>query len=496
MLNKKHIKTVFLSIIIVVFSLPSAFTLIQYNDLGGSNMLSDLEMSRVPTGFHYPGTFDFDDSDPNTVPNGWTDGSTGNAFVKVVEKPDSHQTVLQLWDGDPNGLAYTYTSFSDQKSGTVEFWWRAVYDTESHAVILMDRANSACLALVIMGLRLYVINPITKSWQDTTAILIQGVWNHVRIDFNAIAWSFYLNNVPYGVYFYYGPNSDLIFLNNGLDYIGFFTYTPYYGIFEVDAIGITGLADNYHPGDNLIPIGCGDGVVRKWAVICGVSDYKAISDLPFSHLDAGEWHTFLKYSPLTFNTIYMYGDDRRIDDPRYNGIAKESNVKNALQNVVNLADEDDYIAFINIGHGGGNGLGSSYLCMWDCASGEDGQDGYFYDTELASILDDAVTDKIFVFLDSCYSGGFGPELMAIPNSRNVLCTTTCTDHGYGYQSYALESSLWTYYFMEHAWYTIYESSPSISLEQIYDTAHDVYPFQEGPDEPQLFDGSSFPFYLT
>jgi len=69
------------------------------------------------------------------------------------------------------------------------------------------------------------------------------------------------------------------------------------------------------------------------------------------------------------------------------------------------------------------------ICACALCSGENGN---LYDTELAAILDDAVADKVFVFLVHCYSGGFGPDLMNMPNKLHVYVTTTCTANGCGY----------------------------------------------------------------
>ncbi len=235
--------------------------------------------------------------------------------------------------------------------------------------------------------------------------------------------------------------------------------------------------------------------VTKYAVIVGISDYKAISDLSYCDEDATDWYNHLTGSQMDFDHIWVYGDGHSSNYPQYNGYATEYNVKQALQNMVNQADEDDIICFISSGHGSGNGYGSSYLCMWDCNSGENGEDGDLYDTELAAILDDAVANKIFVFLDHCYSGGFGPDLMGMPNKQHVYLTTTCTENGYGYDDPNHNNGAWTYYFLEYAWINHFGGSANTSMEDIFDYAHANYP-HSGGDEPQEYDGNtSAAFYL-
>ncbi|MHA1866551.1 MAG: pre-peptidase C-terminal domain-containing protein [Candidatus Heimdallarchaeaceae archaeon] len=243
--------------------------------------------------------------------------------------------------------------------------------------------------------------------------------------------------------------------------------------------------------------GSGDGVTKYYAVIVGISDYEAINDLSFCDEDASDWYNFLTGTLGWSSTnIKVYGDGHSANYPKYTGLATEYNVKQALNWLVSTADADDIIAFISSGHGSGNGYGSSYLCMWDESSGESGEDGSLYDTELAAILDDAVAEKIFVFLDHCYSGGFGDNLMNMPNKAHVYLTTTCTENGYGYDDPDHNNGAWTYYFLEYSWINHYSGSSSTALETIFSYAHSAYP-HSGGDEPQQFDGNTGSyFYLN
>lgn len=241
----------------------------------------------------------------------------------------------------------------------------------------------------------------------------------------------------------------------------------------------------------------GDGVTNYWAVIVGISDYKAISDLSYCDEDATDWYYHLVNNlGWSSSNIRVYGDGHSSNYPKWNGYATEYNVKQALNWLVNSADADDVIAYISSGHGSGNGYGSSYLCMWDDSSGENGEDGSLYDTELAAILDDAVANKIFVFLDHCFSGGFGDNLMGMPNSAHVYLTTTCTENGYGYDDPDHQNGAWTYYFLQYSWINHYGGSASTALETVFSYAHSAYP-HSGGDEPQQFDGNtSSYFYLS
>ena len=231
-----------------------------------------------------------------------------------------------------------------------------------------------------------------------------------------------------------------------------------------------------------------------YAVIVGISDYKAINDLSYCDEDATDWYNHLK-NTMGYNNVYVYGDGHTANFPKYDGIANEYNVKAALNNMVSSADSDDIICFISSGHGSGDGYGSSFLCMWDYGSGENGQDGALYDTELANILKNSVAAKIFVFLDHCYSGGFGPDLMAMLNKAKVYLTTTCTANGYGYDDSSHQNGAWTYYFLQYTWISHYGAAPHTAMETIFTYAHSVYPYGGG-DEPQQYDGDTAnSFYL-
>ena len=235
--------------------------------------------------------------------------------------------------------------------------------------------------------------------------------------------------------------------------------------------------------------------VTKYAVVVGISDYKAISDLSYCDEDATDWYNHLA-GAMTFNYIYVYGDGHTANYPKYDGKATEYTVKQALTNMVQLADSDDIICFMSSGHGSGNGKGSSYLCMWDSSAGENGENGNLYDTELADILEHSIANRIFVFLDHCFSGGFGDNMMGMPNKSHVYLTTTCTANGYGYDEPSFLNGAWTYYFLQYSWINHYSANPNTSMETVFTYAHANYPYGGG-DEPQQYDGDTAnPFYLA
>lgn len=262
--------------------------------------------------------------------------------------------------------------------------------------------------------------------------------------------------------------------------------------------------------------------VKKFAVIVGISDYKTYSDLGFCDEDATDWFKFLNGTNMSFDQIWVYGDNHPDDYPQHDGIATEYNIKLALTNMVDISDNNDIIAFISNGHGDGDFNGASYLCMWDCRAGESGEDGNLTDTELTEILNNAVANRIFIFLGHCLSGGFGLDLINMSNGNHIYCTTTCTESGYGYEGVYVEdipdpielNCAWDYYFLEHSWISEYNGSATVPIEEVFSFAASRYipyidfwhgrdPHGSNPkyytpaDYPQEFDGDpSTYFYLT
>jgi hypothetical protein len=234
--------------------------------------------------------------------------------------------------------------------------------------------------------------------------------------------------------------------------------------------------------------GGGDGIVTRWAVIVGISDYQAISDLSYCDEDATDWYNYFT-NVMGYDNIRVLGDGHTSNFPAYYADANEYNVKAALNWMISGADEDDIIAFTTSGHGNGNGAGSSYLNMWVSNSGDLGEDGDLWDTELAAIFSNAVAGDIFIFIDHCFSGGLIPEIAALSINSHVYMTTTCTDDGYGYDDPSHNNGAWTYYFLEYGLVNHYGSNPNTMMEDCFDYALAAYP-HGGGDTPQEYDGNT------
>jgi hypothetical protein len=230
----------------------------------------------------------------------------------------------------------------------------------------------------------------------------------------------------------------------------------------------------------------------KYAVIVGISNYASINDLSFCDEDALDWYNFLVSKGYECHVFYdgSYTSNSFTSIPAAAKIAQatEANVRAAIQGLAAHAVAGDEVAFVTSGHGSGDGSGSSYLCMYDCS----GSTGCYYDTELKADFNLFVSGvNIFVFVDHCYSGGLGPEMLTITAKTTLYMTTTCTANGYGYDDPTHSNGAWTYYFGENYLF----SHSTSSMEAVFDAAAPGYPYTGG-DAPMEFDGNtSASFYL-
>jgi hypothetical protein len=231
------------------------------------------------------------------------------------------------------------------------------------------------------------------------------------------------------------------------------------------------------------------GTGGKYAILVGISDYSAINDLSFCDEDATDFYN--KIYPMGYE-CRVYGDGHTADYPRHDGKATEAIVRGAIQGLAAHAVAGDTVVFVTSGHGSGDGNGESYLCMWDCS----GSAGCYYDHELAADIGlFAAGVNVFILIDHCYSGGMGPELMALGNKAYIYCTTTCTENGYGYDDSAHSNGAWTYEFLEKTWIGFYGGAVHTAMETIYTKAASTYP-HTGGDACMAFDGNTgASFYL-
>ena len=234
------------------------------------------------------------------------------------------------------------------------------------------------------------------------------------------------------------------------------------------------------------------GKAEHWAIIIGISDYKAISDLRLADDDANDWYLYL--TGLGYEHIMLFGDDTSYYY-HMDGLATEYNVKQALYYVVANAGTNDVISFITSGHGATDHKGGSFLCMWDLGDAENGEDGRFWDYELAPILELAVAEQIFIFIDHCFAGGFGPDFMSLTNSEYIYFAAACTAKGMGWDAPQFNNGLWTYYFLEFTLIDYFNSKPRTSMEDAFSYALANFPYHTGVMVPEEYDGNIDQIFL-
>jgi len=222
--------------------------------------------------------------------------------------------------------------------------------------------------------------------------------------------------------------------------------------------------------------GTGDGIVLRYAVTVGINDYQNINDLDYAVNDANDWAGYLAQLNYTVNTLT-------------DSQATELAITRKLSSLISTADADDILVFIFSGHGDKD-RGSHLLCTYE--NTYDNSGGALYDYELKELFA-SITCKVFIFLDSCYSGGMN-EVMQNSNSENVYMTTTCGPSGYGYDAPLYQNGLWTYWFEEAGLEQQFGLDPATTMEECFEWASARYLYS-GQDAPCEFDGDTSTFFI-
>jgi len=239
-----------------------------------------------------------------------------------------------------------------------------------------------------------------------------------------------------------------------------------------------------------------DGVTTRYAIIVGIADYEIVYDLQYPDDDANDWYyriTTEISNPFNDNNVWVYGDNHPGNYLKYNGLATESAITQAIDYVLSMADGDDKVVFVFSGHGFYDSANKySYICAWDCGwspSGLEALDGFISDIELAKAFCYSAA-KVFIFLDACHSGGFSEPATTNSNKKNILVVTATTAEDTTNERDTIQNGVWTYGFLD-TWSDIYNNDASAYLEDIYQSTltNPDYQQYQGDDDPQIFDGN-------
>jgi hypothetical protein len=181
-----------------------------------------------------------------------------------------------------------------------------------------------------------------------------------------------------------------------------------------------------------------DGIVKKYALCVGVSDYKSssIGDLSFCDEDANDWTAYFKGKGYAVTTL--------IDSQ-----AKETAIESALFSIIAVADADDKIAFATSGHGTTSDK-IQLLLYYDCYDPATDGDGFVSgvvpDKELYNWFK-LCTSKVVIIVDHCNSGGLNE---VVSGHTNLLLQCTCGSTGYGYDVPEYQNGAFTYWYCHRA----------------------------------------------
>ncbi|OLS32795.1 MAG: hypothetical protein HeimAB125_05320 [Candidatus Heimdallarchaeota archaeon AB_125] len=227
-----------------------------------------------------------------------------------------------------------------------------------------------------------------------------------------------------------------------------------------------------------------------YALIVGISDYAYINDLSYCDEDATDWFNYL--SGIGYTHITVLGDSQPSSFPQYDGLATKANILAELAILTANKGPDDTIAFIFSGHGGAFDSIQHTICPYDTSATVWDYD--LFDYELAPIIGSSLAGNVFLFFDSCSSGGFIPELQNNNPVGTIYVTTTCGAKGYGYDEPAYENGAWAYWFLEAG--LIYGGSGLEDMEGNFEWAYSNYPHKGKNDRPQEWDEDGINlFYL-
>jgi hypothetical protein len=131
--------------------------------------------------------------------------------------------------------------------------------------------------------------------------------------------------------------------------------------------------------------GGGDGIVHKYALVIGISNYEGTqNDLTYCDDDATDWKSFLQAEGYTVNILLDLQ-------------ATAENIEAALTQLIANEDADDYVVFTYSGHG------YNYPGYGSCIISTD----LYYMTHgyMESFFDTAESQHIYFAFDACEIGG-------------------------------------------------------------------------------------------
>ena len=199
---------------------------------------------------------------------------------------------------------------------------------------------------------------------------------------------------------------------------------------------------------------------KRYAIICGISDYESVMDLELTDDDAAAMDTVL--GDLYWTQVALL----------LNQEASKAGIRDAIQSLQDAVDADDIVLFYFAGHGTyGEDLSpldevdglDEYICPWDATPEASTS---IRDDELEAWLDALPCTKV-VILDTCFSGGFIREnemtTRTMPGRPKAdlegsvdrdlakpgyIILASCEYDEYSYESTSLGHGVFTYFLLQ------------------------------------------------
>lgn len=215
-----------------------------------------------------------------------------------------------------------------------------------------------------------------------------------------------------------------------------------------------------------------------YAVCVGISKYKYINSLDYCDEDAVAW---CQYLGARGYQVRLFGDGASSYAPFVpTAPATEANIRQWVATLVPLLRPGDVVAYLDSGHGSGDGRGHSWMCCLDEHGAPDGQ---YDDTEFAGDMQRCVAAgaKVIAIMDCCFSGGLLDNMEARCGKSGPAApwfmATTCTEAGYGFDDAGSQHGAWTDAFLVRGLCGKFAGA-NPTLGEAFDYACSVYKYKD------------------